>query len=170
MRFACAMIRIENLDEFIKTVDAWEAETTTFVTQVARGVTVELFKYVVQISPQFSGDFTANWKYELNKVTPSFKEGLFHDRETNFREGNAEAVLHARREAAKVKGFKLGDTVYFHNSAEHEEGYAMKIWKNQIDFRPVNQGNIAARFDDRVQRFKAMDFTDAVFLSFESFS
>jgi hypothetical protein len=147
------MIEITNVGKVIAQIEVWEKAVQALVTETARGLTVDIFKHVIEISPQYSGDFAGNWKYKLNGVDTDFDPALFNilgQGNEPFRlAGHPEAVAHAMSaNAGRDSAFKLGDTAFFSNSADHTEPYSMKIWEGTIQFRPGN-----AKIDERTENY-----------------
>lgn len=160
---------ITNLPKVEADLDAWLLSAVKRVTDVTRGLSVVLFKGVLRNSPQFSGDFTANWKYALNTVDASFTPNVFPDAvgvsekimwgdarrggylkvkrtAVSFIAGSSPAINHAMAaNKGKAAAFRLGDTINISNSAYHDEAYAMLIEDNAIKFRPGNTGVPARR-------------------------
>lgn len=160
------MIEIKNVGEVTQTIDRWLADVEAMTTRFCRGVSVTLFEKILHNSVQYSGDFAANWKYEINSITPEFKAGAipeFHDQEgaitwthgkagdrlpffSRFRPMDERGLQHlaisyaVRANRTKDAAFKLGDTIYIHNSAAHDEPYAQKIESEQINFRVKGSG------------------------------
>lgn len=149
------MITITNLDQVFKTLDAWMAQAEAMTTKFCRGTANLIFNYTLENSVQYSGDFAANWRLSLNAPDPTFVKGAVAQGEptatwkyggknveektfTAFlpqAESNA-AKAYARREnQGKLAGFKLGDTIYLANSAEHDEPYAVGIDEGTIKLR-----------------------------------
>jgi hypothetical protein len=161
----CAVLKVTNLKEVGDGFDAFFALATKTVTETSRGLGVMLFKGALNYSPQFSGDFTANWKFAVNWIDTSFKADIFPaavDTSEKILWGDSRRGGYVKRKRLPVggflkgstpamnyaiaankgrdKGFKLGDTINISNSAVHDEPYAMLIEENQIKFRPGNSG------------------------------
>lgn len=132
-------------------IRAWSAKAEKLATDVARGLGIDAFRHVLEISPQYSGDFAANWKYSLNFVDTTFDVGVvtpsnkYKGHAQNFRaeyafsQGDWPARNYAlAANAGRASAFQLGDTAYISNSSEHDEPYAWLIEKNKIRFRPEN--------------------------------
>ena len=158
------MIEVRNLDKVIQQIDSWERAVYNLVSEVGRGLSVELFNLVVEVSPQYSGDFAANWKYELNKVSPTFESGLFQilgaNNEVKHHQGDREAIGFAHRaNMGNDAAMKLGDTAYIHNSAVHDEAYAPLIWDGAIRLREVNTmaGTVEQRYSNWASHLKVID-------------
>lgn len=148
------MLEVKNQDEFTKQIEAWCESVTKLTEDVGRGLSVAAFKYALEISPQHSGDFVANWRYSVGSVDNSW-DNVFNKQvpETNkykkritgfhgdfaFQQGDWPArnvALNFNRGRDSL--FKLGTTVYISNASAHDEPYAMKIELNQIRFRDRN--------------------------------
>lgn len=150
------MLEVSNVGELARQIDAWCKAAEKLAEDVGRGLTVVAFKHVLAISPQYSGDFVANWRYSIGAIDDSWAisnvtgtnkyqktpTGLKHDglpAEVAFKQGDwpaRNAALSHNR--GRDGAFKLGVTVYISNSSVHDEPYAMKIENNQIKFRDVN--------------------------------
>ena len=163
---------MSNADKFFAAIRKWEAEQKIAVAEVARGLSAEAFNYIVKISPQYSGDFAANWKYNMGSVDSNFKSGLFQfqsggerliyrskkrgdtvitrhkSAKTSIRrQGHPEAVNYAYiSNSGKDAGFNLTSKAYISNSAVHSEPYAWDIENGTIKFREGtgNHGHIRA--------------------------
>jgi len=127
------------------TVDAWLATCTDLATEVAKGYVSETYHYILETSPQFSGDFVANWNLSLMLPDNSFVHlhpvsSFAWFRSPRYGEGDREAIDKAlSRARAAFDGFRLGVPVFFTNASAHDdEPYALKIEANTIEFRPVN--------------------------------
>ena len=143
----CAMfdLDVRNLAEVFDQIDAWEAEVNAMAVKYCKGIAVSIFSSVVNKSVQYSGDFAANWKYSLNEVdtsfTPNAVRGLSFA--TLFKPidevGGGDSLRAVRYAIGNARGnddaFKLGDTIYISNSAEHDEPYAMGIEDGTIKLR-----------------------------------
>lgn len=162
------MPSITNLDSFDRSVEQWFSEVQKATEEASVGLAKRVFQKLVEGSPQFSGDFAANWKVGFGYVDQSFqmdalpKSFSSHTDHTGipsfepFSRGDREAIDYANRHA-KWKKLELGQSIFLSNSAFHldkEEGfsgvidlYGWKIENNQIKFRPGNRGAgaIAAR-------------------------
>lgn len=144
------MLKIQGLAQLDQVTNTWLASCHEVAENTARGYVAETFWYILQTSPQYSGDFVANWHMSLGtpsytfsentlKVTKLARNGLFKWHSHIFQEGDDPAISHAASAAMPVlSSFKLGVPVYFTNSAAHDEPYAVKIESNAIAFRPVN--------------------------------
>jgi hypothetical protein len=179
------MFEFKDLDAFIAKVEQWEKDATETVTAVARGYAAEAYHNLLDWSPQYSGDFTANWVYELNGITPSFRPGLVPSQEPTLAQHEKNSYLDPRaigvsawimgapeaiavaieRNAGKDEAFKLGDMVYMHNSAAHDEPYAMLIQENAIKFRPGNTGATVTHATTAMQKYETLDQSATALMS-----
>lgn len=108
--------------------------------EAAMGLAHEAFTQILEYGPQNSGDFVANTKVEVGQITPSFQKYVLpHVKANAFKVGDSPAQAYARA-AASWKPGKLGQPVYIHSTAEHDDLYSWKIEKGTIKFRPENQG------------------------------
>lgn len=147
-------IKIKNLDKFSEQLSHWTDKVEEQVMDTANGITVELFNTLLQESPQYSGDFVGNWQYQINGITPTFREINLLEETRKWEEsgpykrGSMPAITYAK---AMNKGrdhtYQFGDTFYLHNSATHNEPYALKIEEGTINFRYEvgNSGQVVAR-------------------------
>lgn len=150
------MIKISNPANFRASVESWISAVETAAENAAKGLAHKAFNHVLYISPQASGDFVANWKIEINKITPSFDENATGGRDKGdefggylnlghknapYSRGSPQAINYAKQMAAgALDGFKLGGKIFLHNSAAHDEPYAWKIENGRIHLRPENLG------------------------------
>ena len=144
-------VAVKNLAGFDSVVQAWFAAVEEAAADAAVGIAKRVFDKVLIESPQYSGDFAANWKVSVNAPDTTFTIGVIRPRVAKYADGDGikntkpfgrgdpEAIAYAKAHADWSK-IKLGDVIYISNSASHEEDYAFKIEKGEIKFRPVNQG------------------------------
>lgn len=140
-----------NLTQFVKNNDKWLGEVTEEIGHVAKGLTVTALDYILKNSPQYSGDFVANWNFSINTPDDTFIQAKLVDTDKSwkgevepFKLGDYPAIAEARnRNRGKDKGYKLGDTFYLTNASFHNETYAVKIETGAIRFRPDNAGGEA---------------------------
>lgn len=131
-------VEVRNIDKFALGVERWLEKTEDRVMHVANGIAVELFEEVLRTSPQFSGDFAANWQYSINSINSTFNElNLLDDpARPSFGAGSHPAIQYAKTmNKGRDTGYQLGDTLYIANSAYHDEPYALLIENQQINFR-----------------------------------
>lgn len=143
--FTFAMLKVGNIDKFFSEIDHWEKQVAREYELIAIGMMKVMLGKALQTSPQYSGDFVANYKLSINKVDTSFKEGVFPDRmfptENPFQRKDSQAIRYAiAANDGKLSGAKVGDTLWLANSANHHDLYAWKIEDNLVKLRPVNYG------------------------------
>ena len=144
-------LEINGLDAFDRQVMAWFGAVEKATAQAAVGLARRVFDKVLIESPQYSGDFAANWQVSVGVPSTKFTVGVIRPKIKAyadsdgirdfepFKRGDPEAVAYAKSHAAWPE-LKLGQTIYISNSAEHDEPYAWAIENGKINFRPVNAG------------------------------
>lgn len=131
------VIKVTNLPEFDAEVQLWFSRLEEAAAEAAVGLAQEAFETILDHSPQYSGDFVANWKVGTT-VTDEFQEGALGGT-TVYGKGSSPAKLYASSRAS-WPNITLGQSVYLFNNAHHDEPYAWKIENGEIAFRDVNQG------------------------------
>lgn len=110
-------------------LDAVFAELEREVTAVVRGITVEVWDGVLKKTPQFYGRLAASWDYTVG--SPQFVDRSDEVKDAGLGEGPRQAFYRGHPAAIAVANaanfgqerfFKLGDTVYISNGADHGEG------------------------------------------------
>lgn len=138
------MIKADNLDEFFKGIDLWQQQVEAEVTAVAKNLASYALRHVLAVSPQYSGDFVANWNMSVGQPDTSFTKGVFQPRSKDFPPflmGDLAAQNAAlSRNTGRLNGFKLGQTIWISNTAHHMDFYSFKIENNEITFRAGNMG------------------------------
>lgn len=150
------MIEIKNLGEVADTIDNWLADCEKLTTNVAKCVAIKIFDDVVYRSVQYSGDFAANWKFQVGGITPSYGVNIFKNeavytfgRVESGTSGDFKAKVNTEvygdtskapryavsKNVGNESSFKLGDTIYLHNSSTHDEPYAVGIEEGKIKLR-----------------------------------
>ena len=133
-------------------LDAAFAELEAECADIVRGMTVEIFKYTLHLSPQSKGVFTSSWQYNLNRpVFWTNPEFAITPQET-YVKGSQPAIESAlRANAGDDLPFKLGDTVYISNGAEGLDGeYGNLIEDQKMKLRAENRpGRPLGRAIDR---------------------
>lgn len=134
-----AAIKVTNLAEVNATVGTWFKAVEKAAAEAAVGMARTAFEDLLETSPQYSGDFVANWVVSKNVPSTAFYEGVFSkSTKPLFQMGSTPAMSYARANAEWPK-LKLGETLFISNSAAHTEPYAMKIEKGEIKLRPINE-------------------------------
>lgn len=124
------MIHITNLDEFcrglIAAVDAIEADWSAKY----RYWVMELFQEILEGSPQWSGNFAANWnvsKGAFSSAYAPFNEG---EKDARFR-GHYDAVFQAQaRSKATLDSLTLRDQVFINNLTP----YGVNVARNELEY------------------------------------
>ena len=144
-------VKVTNLSAFDAQVKAWFAAVEKAAAEAAVGLAKRVFDKVLIESPQYSGDFTANWQVSVDAPSTKFTIGVLRPKLHGyadsvgirgiepFKRGDPEAIAYAQSHAI-WPSIKLGQTIYLSNSANHDEDYAWKIEDGKIKFRMVNQG------------------------------
>lgn len=145
-----SVVSLSNLDKFDASVQLWFQNVKRAAEEVAVGLAKQVFDRVLIESPQYSGDFTANWKvsvgtpdksFTIGVIAPKLKhpdtEGIRHV--DPFKRGDPEAIAYAKSHA-HWQPINLGQKIFISNSADHDQPYAMLIEEGAIKFRPVNRG------------------------------
>jgi hypothetical protein len=143
------VIKVTNLDSFDATVQRWFKDVEKAAAEAAVGLAHAAFEQLLETSPQYSGDFVANWTVSdsatSNTFTPNAVGGYaagvsgVNKLSPLHQMGDTPAMAYARSHAKWPK-ITLGKSVYLHNNASHSAPYAMKIEQGQIKLRPVNEG------------------------------
>jgi hypothetical protein len=121
------------------------------LSDVARGITVEIWNGVLAKTPQYFGRMVASWTYSIGSPE-------FYDRSTEAAamnmvplqqfgppkglwRGHPDAVAIANTHSTGAdKAFRLGDTVYISNGVNHGEGaYSQAIEDGLIYLRHMNR-------------------------------
>lgn len=127
--------------------EAFQAQVNAFVTKARvqaetriRGIMVDAQRFAADHSPVYSGDYASNWNVSAGSpdtnfnATPDYLGPEYPEpKDSRWGMGNFD-----------LNGFRLGQTVYLTNAAEHDEPYAWLIEDNQGDkhfvFREPNKG------------------------------
>lgn len=154
------MLKVTNLDQVFKDLDNWANSVEAECVEVVKGYAFKAYGYMLNRSPQFSGDFVANWNISLDTPDFSFtpfnptrdrlgRSRSFDANSPNFKRGDKPAMTEAKnRNARALDGLRLGQTIYFANDSHHDQGkhrieyYAGLIESNQIPLRPVNMTGV----------------------------
>ena len=150
-------VKVNNLPAFDAKVMAWFAAVEKATAKVAVTLANRVFDNILINSPQFSGDFAANWKIAFDgSIDYTFDAGVIpeFDPSRPFQRGSQAAIQHAYRNVTWPSDFQLGKTITISNSAKHDEPYAWKIENGTIQFRPENMGasRVAQNAVERISR------------------
>ena len=155
-------VGFKNLPDFDRVVKGWLKEVEVDTTKAVKGLAKFTLMKILTRSPQYSGDFVANWNTSVGTPDTSFTENVFGTRsldEPTFHKGSSPAIAYAYGKAdAGLSGFTLGKTIYLANNIEHPmhikrmkdgsvvfEGvvgdkYGRRIEDGTLHLRPVNEG------------------------------
>jgi hypothetical protein len=139
------MIKVLNIDAVFSQWDEWQKQVEAECLKIAIGLAKVTLGKALEASPQYSGDFAANWRLDVNNIVPFFQEGIFPDKEfpteSPYQRRDTPAIRYAiGSNTGRLDSFKFGDTIWLHNSAAHDDLYAWKIEENLLRLRPVNYG------------------------------
>lgn len=134
------MIEVKNLSEFDRAIQAWFDSVGEAAAEAAVGLAHEAFESVLENSPQYSGDFVANWKVGKTVDGLSTQNAIGGmDAAEPYKRGDTPAMSYARSQV-NWPNLVLGESIYLFNNAHHDEPYALKIEAGTIKLRPVNEG------------------------------
>ena len=157
-------LKVKNLEAFNRAVEEWFDAVEAGVGKAAVGIAKQVLDKALINSPQYSGDYAANWKVSFSgKADDSFSTwpGSRHSIWSAgtkciepFSRGSMEAIEYAKEHATWPSSMKLGTPILISNSAAHDEPYAWLIEKDQIKFRTPNMGagQVATHAVTRVAR------------------
>ena len=133
-------LRVEGLSEFDSAVDAWFGAVEKATSEAAVGLAHEVFEQILETSPQYSGDFTANTKISVGAPDTSFTPDIFpNTMKSPFHVGSSPAQEYAKANAHWTTP-ALGQSIFISSSAKHDDWYAWLIENGQIKLRPENYG------------------------------
>ena len=137
-------VRAEDFAKFEAEVNAAFIKIEAALTLKYHGVIREAFTMLVMNSPQWSGNFTANWNIGKNSPDYSYSEiQAKDDPETDrrpFQRGRAPATVTAMQKLSKLSGVTLADRVYITNATPADTGDYLgnSMLNGQVNLRPVN--------------------------------
>ena len=149
-------VKTKDTKTFKRKTDAWLASVRSAAQGAAAGLAYHALVKLAANSPQYSGDFVANWNVSGGAPNLSFKEwsGSLRgwqaaaQRELSaggepFKQGDRPAIEYAlargKKMLAGLAKAPLGTTIYIANASEHDgDAYAYRIEQNKIEFRDVN--------------------------------
>ncbi len=156
------MIKVGNLAEISASFDNFVEGVKVDAKVRLQKIATNALSWMTVQSPQFSGDFAANWKVSINAQQPAGfilnavggsdwtdPRGKAFGATSSRRAGSPEAPLFALNAGLPIiKTAKLGDRVVISNSSYHDEFYSFLIEGNSIRFRPENlgKGNVIGRY------------------------
>lgn len=137
-----AVVKVQGLDSLKSACAAFIADARQSAQVAALGLAKRAFNHLLYTSPQYSGDFVANWKVDYGQPNFRFTSaalGKTFPDESPFKRGDTPAIQYAQQHAT----WRLpqpGEPIYIHNSAAHDEPYAWKVEEGTIRLRPINAG------------------------------
>lgn len=114
--------------------------------------TRDVFKMIVQNSPQWSSNLAGNWNYSVNGPNGSYtrselKTGAPYNNKKPFERGAEPVVSRTIARMKLVPGPSWRDTVYITNATPSDEGSFLvdEMESGRVSLRPVNliQGQVA---------------------------
>lgn len=143
------MIKATNIDKVFAEIDQWFKDVEEEVEKVAIGLSYIALGRALYWSPQYSGDFAANWKLYVGQYQQEWVEGRWPDKsfpsEDPYQRLDDTAMdfaIAANEGRVTTANFRLGQTIWLANSSQHDGGdlYAWKIEDGLIKLRPQNYG------------------------------
>lgn len=132
------MIHIKNRAQFQTQVNAWVNSVRRGTERAVYRMMVDAQTFATLASPTFSGDYASNWNVSFGKPDVTFVAGGIDFYADNYPGPVSRAW--GKGNVAPASSFKLGQTAYLTNAAEHDEPYAWLIEEGKINFRPENVG------------------------------
>lgn len=146
-------VDVKKVQPAFDAIDKWLSDIEYLAEEAAKGLIYKAHDIATERSPQYSGDFVANWKLSYKLPDLSFDPHLFPGKqfpvaegETPFHQGDMPAMLYSiNHRTGKLDGFRLGDTLWLSNSAKHDDDifgqtYAWLIEDGLVKLRPENYG------------------------------
>lgn len=138
--------KIEGLNAVQMKISRWLKSKEDGALEIARGLAAAKLATLIKHSPQYSGDFAANWNYSINVVDRSYDEDQVVQKATGepYEQLDRPAInLGLAKNRGKDNGLKLGDTVYISNFSTHRNGglreeYYKWILDGTLPLRDVN--------------------------------
>lgn len=143
------MIEFENLGVFIEGIEAYVAESKVLASATYRGLVSEVFTYIVDGTPQYTGNLAAEWKLTLGGPALGYAETSFKGAKIGGPNSvlpepfnrtfnrNFEAMEYAKAAARPgVKYVSLGTPVFISNATPYATTVQAGGGKHRI--RPVN--------------------------------
>jgi hypothetical protein len=130
---------------FNAAIKAWEKKLRKRAEAVTGEMAMAVLTKIVNGSPQYTGDYVANWNLSVGAPDFSFDAYVFKTPAEAYKDpsqmGDAGAINRALGNAGRgMRQIRLGQSVYLANGAEHGDPYAWKIEAGAMNFRPMHQG------------------------------
>jgi hypothetical protein len=124
------VLELENLAEFSEGIDRWIGACEDLADGAFRGLAIQAFKYVVQGTPQWTGNLAASWRFSIGSPSSGYDETVFKEVVADFPGGatasfsrlspNPAAIHYAYALAQPaVSLMRLGAEVYITNNAPY---------------------------------------------------
>lgn len=146
------------------------------LSDVVRGLTVEIWNGILAKTPQFYGRMAASWTYSIGK--PHYEDRsrlVLGGKPEDFGRGPLQALWRGHRDAIAVahqhsagadRAFRLGDEVWIANGVDHGEGpYSAAIENGEVFLRMMNRpgtpvartlDGVHARYNEGISLTKAL--------------
>lgn len=144
------MLAIDNLGEVLTGIDLWVEACEDLADETFRGLTAKAFRYIVEGTPEWSGDLVASWRITIGAPATGYSPTIFKEADLGGLPINPEpfsrvtpnqAAVHFALSIAKgqLAYVTLGSEVYISNPSP----YAQQVEDNQKAsgssfIRPVN--------------------------------
>jgi hypothetical protein len=150
------VLKLDNIGEVLEGIEAWVEACEDLANDTLRGLTALSFKYIVQGTPEWSGNMVANWRITVGAPAADYNETIFKEADIggDFRLGgrepfsrvapNAAAVLYATAIAKHMLPYvRLGADVYVSNPTPYaaEVEANAKASSGRAFLRPINLVN-----------------------------
>jgi hypothetical protein len=156
------MIRLDNFAEFVNDIDAWVEAMEELAEGALRGLAVYAFNYIMEGTPEWSGELVAQWKLTVGSPAQGYSETPFKNDAMPALSANNEspysvlspnpAAVHYAKAIAReaLPLIQLGAEVFISNTTP----YGLEVEMNEASdgqafLRPVNL------VDGRVQMLHA---------------
>ena len=139
-------------------ISRWLKSKEDDALKTARGLAAVKLATLIKHSPQYSGDFAANWNYSINSVDTSYDERQVVQKSDGepYEQFDRPAInLGLAKNSGKDNGLKLGDTVYISNFSTHtERGMQNEYYKWILDGTlPLRDVNTKVTLRAAMQRY-----------------
>jgi hypothetical protein len=130
------VIEFTNLAEFNRGLDAFIEECEELADGVMRGLVIEAFEFILQGTPEWSGELAANWRITVGAPASGYSETIFKERpfpgplpEPYSRVQPNEAALNFARSISReaLPLIHVGAQVFISNPTP----YAMEVEENR---------------------------------------
>ncbi len=124
------MIEVRNLAQVNDGLEAWLDACEELADNVYRGLALHAFEYILQGTPQWTGNLAATWRLTVGAPAGGYSETIFKeaelgvlasDREPYSKQDPNVAALHYAREIARAaaREMRLGAPAFITNTAPY---------------------------------------------------